>query len=80
MEFKPYEEEPIDGRSFWNKGGKNLLTYEETCRATGKAKFDNGILGAFLDAYNNHGDVKITPDDIWISIMIYFSKYVSDNA
>jgi hypothetical protein len=37
-------------------------------------------LGAFLDAYNNHGDVKITPDDIWISIMIYFSKYVSNNA
>jgi hypothetical protein len=24
--------------------------------------------------------VKITPDDVWITIMLYFSKYVNDNA
>ena len=57
-----------------------MLTYEETCQPTGEAKFGNGLFGAFLDAYNSHGDVKITPDDIWIAIMIYFSKYVSNNA
>ena len=79
LEHRHYDQKIINGKQFWNSG-KNLLTYEETCQATGGAKFGNGLLGAFLDAYNNHGDVKITPDDIWIAIMIYFSKYVTDNA
>lgn len=59
---------------------ENLLTYEETCKATSGAKFDNAILGAFLDVYNHHGDLNITPDDIWITNTLYFSKYVNDNA
>lgn len=35
---------------------------------------------AFLNAYNYHGDIKITPDDVWMVIMFYFSKYVNDNS
>jgi hypothetical protein len=27
-----------------------------------------------------HGDVKVTPDDVWLTIMLYFSKYVDKNA
>ena len=42
--------------------------------------YDNGFFSAFLWAYNLHGDVKITPDDVWMVIMLYFSKYVNDNA
>jgi len=44
------------------------------------ARFKNGFLDAFLNAYNKHGDVKITPDDVWLVILLYFSKYVNDNA
>jgi hypothetical protein len=33
-----------------------------------------------LTAYNNHGDVKITPDDVWIVIMLFFSKYVNEHS
>jgi hypothetical protein len=33
-----------------------------------------------LNAYNNHGDVKITPDDVWIVIMLNFSKYVNAHS
>lgn len=44
------------------------------------AMFENGFFSAFLTAYNNHGDVKITPDDVWLVIVLYFSKYVNDNA
>ena len=40
----------------------------------------NGFYCAFLYAYNNHGDVKITPDDVWVTIMLYFKEYVNDNA
>jgi hypothetical protein len=35
---------------------------------------------AFYDAYIQHGEVKITPDDVWLTIMFYFSKYVNGNA
>lgn len=40
----------------------------------------NGFYDAFVYAYNNHGDVKITPDDVWITIMLYFKEYVNSNA
>jgi len=40
----------------------------------------NGFFRAFANAYNKHGDVKITPDDVWITIMIYFKEYVNKNA
>jgi hypothetical protein len=79
LEHRHYELKVVNGKEFWGTS-KDLLTYEETCQPTGGSWFGNGLLEAFLDAYNNHGDVKITPDDIWIAIMIYFSKYVTDNA
>jgi hypothetical protein len=56
------------------------LTYEANCKATSSAEFNNGFFAAFLEAYNNHEDVKITPDDVWITIMLHFSKYANDNA
>jgi hypothetical protein len=31
-------------------------------------------------AYNHHGDIMISPDDVWVTIMFFFSKYVNDNA
>lgn len=27
-----------------------------------------------------HGDVKIKPDEVWMIIMMWFVKYVNDNA
>jgi hypothetical protein len=41
---------------------------------------NHAILSAFLYAYNSHEDIVLSPDDIWIMICIYFSKYVNDNA
>lgn len=40
----------------------------------------NAFFAAFVNAYNKHCDVKITPDDVWIVIMIYFKEYVNTNA
>eukprot|EP01035_Chromulina_nebulosa_P029045 gene29045-38442_t len=42
--------------------------------------YANNFLGAYLTAYNNHGDIVLVPDDIWIAIMLYLSKYINDNA
>ncbi|CAF0745870.1 unnamed protein product [Adineta steineri] len=38
------------------------------------------ILTAFLNAYNSHEDIILSPDDIWLMVCIGFSKYVNDNA
>ena len=35
---------------------------------------------SFLLPYNNHGDILLVPDDIWIAIMFFTSKYIDDNA
>jgi hypothetical protein len=41
---------------------------------------NHAILSAFLYAYNSHEDIVLSPDDIWVMICIYFSKYVNENA
>ncbi len=41
---------------------------------------NHGIFSAFLYAYNSHEDIVLSPDDIWLMICMYFSKYVTDNA
>ena len=69
-----------DQEDLWKVKDSTLLTYEATCKAPRYNQFNNGFFGAFFEAYNCHGDVKITPDDVWITIMLYFSKYVNDNA
>lgn len=28
----------------------------------------------------NHGDIMVKPDDLWLVIMLWFTKYVDDNA
>src|SRR5579871_1238609 len=38
------------------------------------------VFEAFLAAYNNHEDIILSPDDIWLMITIYYAKYVDDNA
>jgi hypothetical protein len=38
------------------------------------------VFEAFLAAYSKHEDIVLSPDDIWLMITIYYSKYVDDNA
>lgn len=42
--------------------------------------FDGSLFGAFIQAYNNHEDITLVPDDVWITVLFQFSKYVNDNA
>jgi hypothetical protein len=44
------------------------------------ASYENGFFSAFYYAYIYHGGVKITPDDVWTVILLYFSKYVDENS
>ena len=35
---------------------------------------------AFYEAYINHGDIVLVPDEIWIMISLFLSKYIDENA
>mmetsp|Transcript_19383 Transcript_19383/g.17603 ORF Transcript_19383/g.17603 Transcript_19383/m.17603 type:complete len:401 (-) Transcript_19383:150-1352(-) len=60
---------------------KNVYSYVDNGTDNNEVLFySNNFLGAYLTAYNNHGDIVLVPDDIWIAIMLYLSKYINDNA
>jgi hypothetical protein len=45
-----------------------------------KEQTNNGLINAFLLAYNNHLPLKLKPDDIHIAIQFVFSTFVNNNA
>ncbi|CAF1635352.1 unnamed protein product [Rotaria magnacalcarata] len=40
----------------------------------------HGLFSAFLNAYNSHEDIVLSPDDLWLMVTIYFAKYINGNA
>ncbi|CAF4292658.1 unnamed protein product [Rotaria magnacalcarata] len=40
----------------------------------------HGLYSAFLNAYNSHEDIVLSPDDLWLMVTIYFAKYINGNA
>ncbi|KAH7106150.1 hypothetical protein BKA62DRAFT_766588 [Auriculariales sp. MPI-PUGE-AT-0066] len=40
----------------------------------------NGLVDAFLSAYNQHHALVLRPDDVWLAIMVQFSFYVNKHA
>ncbi len=51
--------------------------YEENIPATEYSN-NNNFYMAFYSAYNSHGSIILSPDDIWIQICLNFSKYVNE--
>ena len=52
--------------------------YSESCGLS--FENENGFFKVFHEAYMQHGDIKITPDDVWLTIMLFVSKYVDSHA
>lgn len=40
----------------------------------------NKFFGSFWEAYNRHGEIILSPDDIWIQICLGFSHHVNANS
>ena len=40
----------------------------------------NQFFLSFLIPYNQHGDILLVPDNIWLAISFFFSKYVEQNS
>ena len=49
-------------------------------RASTAAGHTNAFYSMFDIAYANHGQVVLTPDDVWTCISVQFAKYVEANA
>jgi len=59
---------------------ENIYYYADTSSGTEQSFESNNFIGSFLNAYNTHSDIVLNPDDIWIMISLFFSKYVDANA
>ena len=54
------------------------MLYDEN--AKGSYETPNGFFHAFYDAYISHGDVKLTPDEVWMTILLWFASYVNKHS
>jgi hypothetical protein len=66
-------------KSFYNKGD-TILAKSTPSQTLMLPQFQNGLLGTIFTAYSLHIPLKLTPDDIWLAILISFSKYVKNNS
>ena len=57
----------------------NTLYYIENVESNYYAH-QNSFYGAFASAYNNHEDIVLSVNDIWLVICFQFSKYVNNNS
>lgn len=62
------------------KGQKDacVLAHYQNSDINYKSSFAFG--GAFLHAYNKHGDICLSPDDVWFQILSWVTKYIDSNA
>lgn len=56
----------------------NILAYHENIQAEYSAQ--PAFYRAFCEAYNNHYDIILSPDDIWLIVCLQFTKYVNANS
>lgn len=84
---KSYETYRLDTKKSWKQSfckcwnlGKEctckILYYEENCESN-VYQHKNAVYGAFVEAYNNHKDIILSPDDIMILVNLEFSKYIT---
>lgn len=59
---------------------EDLYFYKNNINAENYVFTHNNFVGAFMNAYNYHGDVVLCPDDIWIQIMMFLSDYIDKNS
>ena len=86
-----FRNKTFNEREYWTNQTKNLSSttkkeynIQYTLSNHEKKKefinYSNPFLQAFMNAYNNHEDILLSPDDIWFMICLNFTKYVNENA
>ncbi|OQR96725.1 CDP-alcohol phosphatidyltransferase [Thraustotheca clavata] len=65
-------------KEFNQEGCSTILQSSPTDGHFGRT--DNGFVNGVVDAYNQHLNLIIRPDDVWLAIMTQFGLYVNGNA
>lgn len=60
---------------------EKLYCYKDTAASDKRilSRYNN-FFNAYYCPYNQHGDIFLVPDDIWLMISLYLSKYIDANA
>ena len=63
----------------WKDCNCKVLAYLENSECN-TYSHPNSFYGSFVNAYNNHEDLVLSPDDVWMVVCLQFSKYVNNNS
>lgn len=64
-------------KPFYNKSDKILFSTND--KDLVYPNLPNGLLNTMLNAYNQHIPLKLKPDDLWLTIVMIFMKYIDRN-
>ncbi len=75
----PFDSKTIlfDSINGW-KGKGTVLAFYQNCQINYRSQAP--FLNAFLQAYNTHGDIVLSPDDVWFQVLSQVAKYIDSNA
>jgi len=77
---KCFIDSPLFFGSLEKERSKYKLQYMKTNTESPVTIEHNPFIKAFSNAYNNHQDVVVSPDDIWLLINNQFSELVNANS
>ena len=58
----------------------NILYHLDTSISENTHIFNNNFINSILNSYNNHQSIILSPDDLWVMILFYFSSYINKNS
>ncbi len=80
-QYKQYKpEHKLCGKKFYNECRDTIAINSHTEHNLVHPNYENGLINTIFKAYSEHIPLKLRPDDIWLSILIAFGKYVKDHS
>ena len=68
------------GRQYNVQSEKDICLYMDTGLHQRLFNKHNQFFMAFLHPYNRHGNILLVPDDVWLVILMFLSKYIDRHA
>ena len=63
-----------------HESGQNYRSLYTTANGPCTEMSPNTVLQAFISAYNQHHDIVLSPDDMWMLVCLEFAVYINNNA
>lgn len=76
--YKP--KQILNGKQFCDLNFDTIVTDSNYETNIIYPQLNNGLLNTIFESYCNHVPLKLSPDNIWISIVISLCKYINNNS